>query len=160
MNRNRLEHLLKGHHKDAFMWASHCCNYNHEEAKEVLQLTYLKVLEGKARYGERAAFKTWLFSVIRFTAIDYLKAQRTFEDLDGLDIVQEEPGDNPDSINYKKLLNQLPNRQQQVLLLSFYHGMTLEEIAGITELHIGTVRTHYQRGKEALRNLILKENHV
>ncbi len=157
MNKSTLEQLLKEHHRDAFMWARQCCGYNQDEAKEVLQMTYLKIWEGKASYGEKAQFKTWLFSVIRFTAIDHVKKSRSFEGLDQLTLPDEEPLE-LDSINYQALLKQLPERQHQVLLLAFYHSMTLAEIATVTGLHIGTIRTHYDRGKIALRDLILKEN--
>jgi DNA-directed RNA polymerase specialized sigma24 family protein len=37
--------------------------------------------------------------------------------------------------------------------------MTLTTIADLMELHIGTVRTHYERGKDALKDIILKERH-
>lgn len=156
MDKSRFEHLLRKHHKNAFMWARQCCRYRDEEAKEVLQIVYLKIIEGKAVYNEKGAFKTWLFSVIRFTAIDHLKKERTFEGLDKISEVTEQEID-LDPVNYKKLLSQLSERQQQVLLLAFYHEMTLTEIAEVTKLHIGTIRTHYERGKEALRTLILKE---
>ncbi len=158
MNKNSLEDLLKEHHRNAFMWSSQCCNYNREDAQEVLQITYLKIVEGKAIYREKATFKTWLFSVIRFTAIDYLKKKKSFESLKKIHIAVEEQNET-DPIHYKKLLLQLPDRQHQVLLLAFYHGMTLTEIATVTQLHIGTVRTHYERGKDALKKIILKEKH-
>jgi RNA polymerase sigma-70 factor (ECF subfamily) len=159
MNKIKLEHLLKEHHKDAFMWASQCCNYNREDGKEVLQITYLKILERKATYGGQSGFKTWLFSVIRFTAIDYLKKKGiSFEALGKLQ-TEEEQQVEPDPINYEALLSRLPERQHQVLLLAFYHGMTLTMIADLMQLHIGTVRTHYERGKDALKDIILKERH-
>ena len=156
MNQSTLEQLVKEHHRDAFIWARQCCGYNHDDAKEVLQMAYLKIWEGKAKFSGKAQFKTWLFSVIRFTAIDHSKKSRPFEGLDHLTIAEDAPQE-IDTINYKALLSRLPERQHQVLLLAFYHSMTLAEIAAITELHIGTVRTHYERGKIALRELILKE---
>lgn len=158
MNKNELATLLKKHHKDAFLWASHCCYYNQEEGKEVLQRAYLKIVEKKAVFKEKSTFKTWLFSVIRFTAIDYLKKKKTYESLENVKIGIEDTPYEIHTIDYKKLLKQLPERQHQVLLLAFYHEMTLTEIATITQLHIGTVRTHYERGKEAMRTLVLKEN--
>lgn len=101
MNKIRLEHLLKEYHKNAFMWASQCCNYNREDGKEVLQITYLKILERKTVYGGQAGFKTWLFSVIRFTAIDYLKKKGiSSEELGELQLVEEEQ-QVPDPINYR-----------------------------------------------------------
>jgi RNA polymerase sigma factor (sigma-70 family) len=157
MDKTELAHLLKEHHRDAFMWASQCCNYNREEGKEVLQVTYLKILEGKATYGGHSEFKTWLFSVIRFTAIDHLKKRIPMEGLEDLPVAMQEEEFETDPVNYQELLSRLPERQHQVLLLAFYHGMTLTMIADLMELHVGTVRTHYERGKDALRDIILKE---
>ncbi len=156
MDKNRLTQLLQKHHKDAFLWACHCCYHNREDGKEVLQMTYVKIWEGKAHYKKQSSFKTWLFSVIRYTAIDYKKKKHTHEALENVRVGIEETAFEMQTINYKALLNKLPDRQRQVLLLAFYHSMSLTEIASVTQLHIGTVRTHYERGKQAMRTLILK----
>lgn len=156
MNKNRLTQLLQKNHKDAFLWACHCCYHNREDGKEILQITYMKILEGKALYKEQSSFKTWLFSVIRYTAIDYKKKKKLHEGLETVVIGIEDTPFEMRTINYKALLNKLPDRQRQVLLLSFYHSMSLAEIAIVTQLHIGTVRTHYERGKQAMKTLILK----
>jgi RNA polymerase sigma factor (sigma-70 family) len=158
MDKRRLTDLLQTHHADAFLWASHCCHYDQEEGKEVLQRTYVKILEKKAIYKGKATFKTWLFSVIRFTAIDYLKKRKSYESLEHIKIGVEDTPYEIYKVDYKELLKQLPERQHQVLLLAFYHEMTLAEIATITGLHIGTIRTHYERGKQTMRTLLLKEN--
>lgn len=158
MDKKRLTDLLQTYHTDAFLWASHCCHYKHEEGKEVLQQAYVKILENKAIYKEKETFKTWLFSVIRYTAIDYLKKRKTYEPLENVRIGVEDTPFEMATIDYKKLLKKLPDRQHQVLLLTFYHEMTLAEIATITGLHIGTIRTHYERGKQTMRTLLVKQN--
>src|ERR1700681_1018048 len=56
-------------HSASFGWALHCCRRDRTEAEEVLQTVYLKILEGKARFRGDASLKTWLFAVIRKTAI-------------------------------------------------------------------------------------------
>src|SRR5256714_15517138 len=56
-------------HRASFGWALSCCHRDHAEAEEVLQTVYLKIFEGKARYRGEASLKTWLFAVIRKTAI-------------------------------------------------------------------------------------------
>ncbi len=96
--------------------------------------------------------------MIRFTAIDYLKKKKSYESLEHIKIGVEDTPYEVYAIDYKKLLKQLPERQHQVLLLAFYHERTLAEIATITGLHIGTIRTHYERGKQTMRTLLLKEN--
>ena len=153
MKNNQLEQLLKQHHNAAYFWALQLCKYQEDWAKEVLQMTYLKILENKARYNEKSGFKTWLFSVIRFTAFDFLKEQQKYSSLNGLEVVQDAPSYQAE-LDLRPYLERLPARQKQVLLLAFYHDMTLSAIAQVLELHIGSVRTHYSRGKEALRTIL------
>ena len=153
MNKKWLNHVLEQFHREAFIWARQCCKYDEELAKDVLQVVYLKMLEGKAQYREKSKIKTWLFSVIRFTAIDLLKEQQQFINLERFVETTEEEFDDC-NLDYKQLLRNLSERQHQVLVLAFYHNMTLAEIAEVTNMGIGTVRTHYVRGKKALRKLI------
>src|ERR671933_2776763 len=70
MDSSELRSRLEGYQRESYGWALCCCARDPAEAENVLQAAYLKVLEGKARFDGRAAFKTWLFSVIRRTAAD------------------------------------------------------------------------------------------
>lgn len=155
MNRNQLENFLRDHHREAFLWARQCCGFDGEMAKDVIQQVYLKILEGRARLKHEDNSKTWLFSIIRFTAIDELRKKGRWEQLEpGTEIIWEESEPAPD--NYESMIRRLPKMQQEVLLMVFYHDMTLEEAARVLSLHIGTVRTHYDRGKKRLKEWIEK----
>ena len=155
MVKSELEKQLREYHKEAYLWSTQCCNYDEDEAKDVLQNAYLKILEGKARYQSKASFKTWLFSIIRFTAIDLYRKTIEYESLTNVEVIEE--GIESERSDLRAMLEKLPPKQQEVMLLSFYHEMTLEEIAKVMDLHIGTVRTHYSRGKDSMRAMIKKE---
>lgn len=153
MNRLQLETFLRQHHREAFLWARQCCGFDGELAKDVIQQVYLKVLEGKAKLNSEDHPKTWLFSVIRFTALDEVRKKGKWNSVEvEEDMVWEnEP---IESESHEDLIRRLPKMQQEVLLMVFYHNMTLEEVAKVLELHIGTVRTHYDRGKKKLKEWI------
>src|SRR5437764_15215848 len=70
MDSSELQSRLEGCQRESYGWALCCCSRDAAEAENVLQAVYLKVLDGRARFDGRAAFKTWLFSVIRRTAAD------------------------------------------------------------------------------------------
>ena len=55
---------------------------------------------------------------------------------------------------FMNLLNQLPLPQRSVLLLHFVEDFSLEEIAGITEAQLGTVKSRLHYANKALRKLI------
>jgi RNA polymerase sigma-70 factor (ECF subfamily) len=153
---------LEKYHYESYGWAVICCQRVPAEAENVLQTVYLKILEGKARFDGRASFKTWLFSVIRLTALDL----RRRELLRRLRLVsREESATNTVSGDedvyrseiqslFRKSIAALPRRQQEVLQLVFYHDLSLSEAARVMGVSIGSARTHYERGKKHLRLLI------
>src|SRR5574341_1901163 len=161
----RLRDELEKHHRESYGWALGCCARNPEEAENVLQAVYLKVLEGKARFDGRATFKTWLFAVIRRTAADE-RRKRVYR---RLRLTQREPNADPSTrtesperavyqseiqVTLRRALIQLPKRQAEVLQLVFYHDLSLAEAAEVMRVSLGSARTHYERGKKRLRKLI------
>ena len=162
MDDSELRAQLESHHRESYGWALGCCRRNPADAESVLQTAYLKVLEGKARFDGRAAFKTWLFAVIRTTAIDrrrrqFFRGLKLTEDHDVTRHVDLEA--RADERVYRsemqavfsRALAALPKRQREVLQLVFYHDLSLAEAAAVMKVSIGSVRTHYDRGKKSLR---------
>ena len=161
---------LIARHDDAFAWALNCCQRNRSDAEEVLQTTYLKVLEGRARFDHRSTFTTWLFGVIRLTAADQ-RRRRFWRDLVAERVAAEEslrePAPAADTdlehaqrrASLERALAALPRRQREVLLLVFYHELTVEDAARVMSIGAGSARQHYARGKERLREVLahLKE---
>jgi hypothetical protein len=54
MKKHWLETILKELHPEAYHWSRQCCSFDEDKAKDVLQLVYLKILEGKAVYKEKS----------------------------------------------------------------------------------------------------------
>ncbi len=156
MDHEKLSENLERLHSDSFAWAMRCCYEDKEAAKEVLQSTYLKVLEGKAVYNAKSRFKTWLFAVIRFTSFEYFKSEqkrsRLKEEWRSETAVptQDRSGSSQQQI-FKQVLKKLSPQQRQVLHLVFYQNCTINEAAQIMNIELGTARTHYERGKVQLR---------
>lgn len=155
MNSQQLDHILKSHHREAYLWARQCCSFDEELAKDVLQQAYLKILEGKAKLKDESKSKTWLFSIIRFTAIDELrkagKVVPLHQDYDPIETTEE-----VDPTDYEAIIQLLPEMQREVILMVFYHHMTIAQSAETLQIAVGTARTHYERGKKKLRELITK----
>jgi len=68
MKRTDFQGELGRLHPASFGWALWCCDHRREEAEDVLQTAYLKVMEGTASFDGSSSLRTWFFSVIRRTA--------------------------------------------------------------------------------------------
>jgi RNA polymerase sigma factor (sigma-70 family) len=155
-------------HSDCVGWAMVCCRQDLEAAREVVQMSYLKVLEGRARWDGLAEFRTWLFAVIRNTAA--ARRRRVWLRAGLLARLRArpavpEPLPDPEASaaaaeavgQLRRALARLSRRQREVLHLVFYQGMTIDDTAAVLGLAPGTVRLHYERGKRGLRRLLPPE---
>jgi RNA polymerase sigma-70 factor (ECF subfamily) len=153
-------------HSASFGWALSCCGRDHGEAEEVLQTVYLKIFEGKARFHGDASLKTWLFAVIRNTAISerrrsLLRRLRLSVDRESAG-AQSSLGETPNESfersemqqQFQDALKSLPARQREALHLVFYEDLSLREAAEVMRVSIGSARQHYERGKKRLRETL------
>ena len=150
-----LRNALEAQHLESYGWALSCCRRRRDEAENVLQLVYLKVLSGKAVFDGRSSFKTWLFAVIRKTAaheyrMELMRRLRLSQIPKAVD--PQHPGEQQGvEIRLKQALEKLPARQREVLQLVFYHDLSIVEAAKVMGVGIGSARTHYERGKKQMR---------
>jgi RNA polymerase sigma-70 factor (ECF subfamily) len=167
MTGDDIQRSLAELHPASAGWALSCCRWDHEEAEEVLQVAYLKILDGRARFGGRSSFRTWLFGVIRRTAAEHRRG-RWLRAAAGLRWRDGRPSPSPPSPEtrlgeaesghaLRTALRELPARQREVLHLVFYQEMTLDEAARVLGISLGSARTHYHRGKIALQRRLGRE---
>ena len=159
---------LERYHADCRGWALACCAGNPIDAEEVLQNSYLKVLDGRAVFRGRSNVRTWLFGVIRMTAIEHRRRQAVRRFFTGAPLGMTDTADPRAGIELRiersessralqQALALLTDRQREVLHLVFYQELTIEQAAGVMQISVGTARTHYERGKARLRELLAPE---
>lgn len=163
MSPDELESRLERLHEESFGWALSCCGGDHARAEDVLQAAYVRVIAGRAVYGGRSLFRTWLFGVIRRVALEENRRVRTER---ARMVMLEHPsaqtladqGPQPDDFDTARALRialaRLPDRQREVLHLVFYQDLSIAEAAEVMEISVGSARTHYERGKARLRSLL------
>jgi RNA polymerase sigma factor (sigma-70 family) len=157
-----IEQELAALHGPSFGWALACCRRRRDDAEDVLQDVYTKVLSGRAVFRGQSTFKTWLFGVIRLTSLEH----RRFRWLRRSESLREEPAEVPASAPHvdretaealARALAELSDRQREVLHLVFYEGLSIEEAARVMGVALGTARTHYERGKAGLLAILNRE---
>jgi RNA polymerase sigma factor (sigma-70 family) len=167
LDRNTLETELARLHPASLSWARCCCRGNAGEAEDVLQTTYLKIMDGRARFDGRSSLKTWLFSVIRMTARErrrkaWHRGGLVIEWLAELQVLAPTEAPATEELyeggetrsRVARALARLPARQREALELVFYHDLTIAEAGQAMRVSLGTARVHYERGKKELRRIL------
>ena len=161
METSELKAELEKLHPASFGWALHCCRHNRAEAEEVLQTVYLKIFQGNAVYRGECKLQTWLFAVIRKTAISE-RRKHLLRTLKSIAKSDNDFNSQPDfelersemQQRFKQALSRLPARQRETLHLVFYQDLSLSEAAEVMNISVGSARRHYERGKKRLRETL------
>lgn len=123
-------------------------------AKDISQLTWLKVIEKKHLYRDSGLFKAWLFTLARNLLIDeYRRNQRLVEEVDFDTFVAPEPllNKSQDHLQcFNQALDNLPFVQREAFCLQ-QEMFSLEDIATITHNNIETIKSRLRYAKEHLR---------
>lgn len=127
-----------------------------EEALDMTQEAFLAVWKSAASYRGDSLFSTWLFSVARNVGMSYFRhylAKKT--ESVGLIFGDEEYENIPDAVPgllesleagergaaVRAAVERLPDKLKTVLLLREWEGLSYDEIAAVTGIPAGTVRS-------------------
>jgi RNA polymerase sigma factor (sigma-70 family) len=140
-------------------------------AQDVVQEVFLAIWRGAATYdGSRGTLSTWLYALTHHKSVDAVRrSQRHSGRRASEDALITEPDPSPGvdeqalaSVRHAEVraaLANLPEAQRRALMLAYFGGYSQSEIAAMTGIPLGTVKT---RTLAALRRLrvVLDEAHV
>jgi len=138
---------------------------------DLVQETWLRVMERGKSYDGRSRFEPWLFTVARHLAIDFLRRRREVsldaED-DGRPVVMAPVSEMPspfvlaarteDAERLAAALQGLQAMYREALVLRFMEDMSLQEIAAVANAPVPTVAARIYRGLATLRSQ-MEEKH-
>ena len=124
-------------------------------SQDLLQDTYITMLEKINQYQLGKNFLSWLAVIARNKAIDYYRRKQK-ETL--IDVTESEyilPSVNPQGEKralVSELLNLLSDVERQIFLLQIMQNLPHREISKIMSLPLGTVLWHYQKAIKKINN--------
>lgn len=131
---------------------------NIEDINDTIQETILKAFENLYRLKEIQYFKTWIIKIlINECNRNYRKKYKekyviTRLSTEGIneDISIETTNKKMD---YGRFINELNQKEQDIILLYFYNGFSQKEIGKILKMNVNTVKTKLRRAEEKLKKM-------
>ena len=126
-------------------------------AEDLTQETFLAVIRSAERYQARALVRTYLYAI----ALNLLMSERRKRAHDGPDLESVAEPAVPSSPERKlwvsEALQKLDEREREILMLREYEQLSYDEIAGLLQMPLNTVRSQLFRARMALKQHLLPD---
>ncbi|MEO7312899.1 MAG: sigma-70 family RNA polymerase sigma factor [Chitinophagaceae bacterium] len=130
-------------------------------AADVLQEVYVNVFRKIDSYDQsKSRIYTWMLNIARNQSIDTVRSKgyrNSKQNHEVTEAVYEQAGSvtqNIDRIGLGKLLEKIKPEYRELIDLSYFKGLTQEEISKIQGIPLGTVKTRLRAALMQLRGLI------
>jgi RNA polymerase sigma factor (sigma-70 family) len=133
-----------------------------EEAQDILQDVWVRVIRGVARVRDGSRLRGWLFGITRRVLMDRLRRQYAVPPASEVDTdalaAEPEPSDREASFEaLDAAIETLPVIEREVLTLFYLRDLSLAEIADALSVPVGTVKSRLFRARRMARTVMQKE---
>jgi RNA polymerase sigma-70 factor (ECF subfamily) len=167
-NRRRTFELEALPHLDAVYRVALRLAGQESQADDLTQETMLKAYRSWHQYKEGTNVMAWLLTILRHTFInEYRKSKRTgptvdINEIEGFSVFHEVQETDPEGRFFSKIvddeviraIDSLPEEFRETLVLSDMEQLTYTEIAEVTGVPIGTVKSRLFRARQALQQVL------
>jgi len=137
---------------------------NETEAQDLVQETFLQALRSAHRFRGESALSTWLYGILRNLYRRHVRQQRRLVYEEELVLNEPFPSDAVSesdqdfcAAKITEALQQLSPDHREVIVLRYYQNLRIDEIAALTRLSKGTVKSRLHYAVRCLERLIPRE---
>ena len=162
--------LMKRYEAKLLNYIFKISNINKEDAEDILQEVFIKAYQNLNDFDLNFKFSNWIYSIAHNATISAFRAIKvrpqtvSWEDKDLNNILEstlDVENTSLQKLTYKqilKIINRLPLKYKDVLILKFIEGKDYREISDILHKPMGTVATLINRAKKSLKQELKKED--
>jgi RNA polymerase sigma-70 factor, ECF subfamily len=164
-NEDAVEALIRQYETGVFRLALSIVG-DQEEAHEITQETFISALRSLSSYQEKQSFKAWLYTIALNHGRSHLRKRKILErlrtTLANIFQVETQKQISPEEtlIQSEKeaviwnSLNQLDERHRTVVVLRYFHELSIAEISEILSVNEGTIHSRLHNAREKLRHAL------
>lgn len=139
---------------------------NEDDAKDIVQESFIRVWKHIHRYDQKVLFTTWLYKIVINLCYDYLKSARrrnhmamSLADNQAVTVSNVNASGNEDNKDLirriRKVSKTLTLKQRMVFILRDLHELPVKEVSGILGITEGSVKTNLYLARQNIRERVL-----
>jgi RNA polymerase sigma-70 factor (ECF subfamily) len=144
---------FEAHRARVYRWAYGLCR-RHDDAADIVQDTFSRLLETRPTFPNEAAMVAWLRRVAERIVVDRWRRKASRPRIAGAvqTATDAETADDETRRAVRDALQQISPQQRLVVMAKFYDDLTFEQAAAELGISVPTAKTHYLRALAALRD--------
>lgn len=128
-------------------------------AEDIASIVFLKICEKLDSFDEsKASVSTWVYTIANNTLIDYFRTRKVTEEvpeeISDLNEIDENLLHEEQLQELADALKKLPERERDILILRYYHNVTLKDIALKMGMSYANVKIVHGKALMKLRGMI------
>ncbi len=127
-------------------------------AEDAAQEVFIKVWKSLPKFRGQSSLGTWIYAISRNTCLTRLKRERIRDTLPleeaKIASLQSQENHADDGRDIRALVERLPEKYRQVLVMFYFEERSYEQVAEALALPMGTVKTYLHRAKKELASLL------
>jgi RNA polymerase sigma factor (sigma-70 family) len=129
---------------------------NDDAAADTLQEVWLRVLRGMPGLRDPARLRAWLFGIAHRAVMDRLRQKYAAPEPDPIDVVDLAASVDPRQLEQElalmhDALERMPIVEREVLVLFYLQELTINQLADVLAVPVGTVKSRLFRARQMLR---------
>ncbi len=162
---------LYGRYSRPFFSLAYRMTANKQISEDLVQTTFLAIWRNRTAYSKEAgSAHRWLFSIMHYRIIDYLRRQRSRSawkefPWEGVEVgeipLMPDPWEETWCLEQRglirKAMQHLPREQRRVIELAYFEGLTHEEIAEHCQIPLGTAKSRLRLGLLRLKRTLSEQ---
>lgn len=161
-NQELLEKLIQKYYDGIYRF----CYYKTGNAfvsYDLTQNVFLKLIQYIGSYKDKGKFKSYLITIaINVCNTYFYENMINFEEFDSNSSYHQNINKELDKVEkqntIQKELNKLPEKQKEVIILKYYEGFKIREIAKILDEKVPTIKSRLKQGLEKLSRYLGEED--
>lgn len=136
--------------KEKFYRLAYTYVKNSHDAMDILQESILKGYSNLSKVKDIRALDKWMSRIIINTALDFLRKSSKETVIDKESIIVDKVATTADE-NLSYAIDALDPGLKTIIILKYFHGYTINEVADILEISVSTVKNRMHKALSLLR---------
>lgn len=134
--------------------------HSEQDADDILQEVFIKIYNNIEKLQDDKKIHAWIYTITRNTITDYYRKNNNSKAIELIEDIKKDEEQDLTVINeiaacVKVMIDSLPEKYKQAILLTEFHDVTQKELAVRMSISLSGAKSRVQRGRKMLKGMLL-----